>query len=892
MMELADKLKKSGFVNRKLRDHQDEGVKWLCECLENQNGCILADEMGLGKTTQSLAFIALNKSSVYPSLILAPLSVINNWVSECQEFLPSFIICKYYGDAETRQRQQNVKCDIMLTTYEMFLKDVSYFTSKLWNILIVDEGHRLKNSNSQSFINLQIIQTNFRVILSGTPVQNNIKELYTLLSFVDKQTFAIEDLDDFCERYTNSRYNTELHDLLRPFLLRRTKNQVLSKLPPAQESIIYCHLTKLQRKIYKGCLVKDASVIDLEANKSVLQNTLMQLRKCSNHPYMFNGVEPEPFCIGEHLVEASGKLNNLDIILKYCQVNQHKVLIFSQFTLTLDILQDYAHYRKFTYERLDGSVRDQERYNSISNFSKNDIFLFFLSTKAGGVGLNLTAADTVIFFDSDWNPQNDIQAAARAHRIGQTKPVKIIRLVSKNSVDEYMLNKMESKLKLTNRIIVKGEFSSRQASVDDGKTLSDMLVFGLSDILDDCDDVKFDETQLGKTNDAGEWVFDNQTNGQIQTAEINDNNDFYDFEGTNYRMKVKTDKDALKKLVEESQVSSNVVNSSDDPLSTSRKRKAGSMTLDELQEKENMLEEQRLAAAQKRRAAREAKKKEKWDEVGYISTALPPFSLPPASFSSLGIDYVVGDVTAPDKTGVIIHCIDSSGEWGRGGLFTAISRRSDQPSLCYELAKDMDDVRLGQCHLVPYKPDLSVALLICVKRGPSSMKLDFKSFEDALTALTGHVTTNGVDVHMPRVGFTTSDWYGTERLLRKCLLSQDVKTLVYYFLRGGSNTVAVSSTPAVVSSTSSSNQTSSSSNQTSQSKLSNSISDKIVYLDQSLSKSEKSVLDRYVVAFGGNIQDFLDENVTHVLTYNRDFDCGQYWNVVLLNPYKLSELLK
>ncbi|KAL5269288.1 hypothetical protein ACHWQZ_G002939 [Mnemiopsis leidyi] len=893
MEELIAELAKSGFQNRILRHHQEEGLKWLCSCYEIQNGGILADEMGLGKTTQSLAFLCVKAKLNCPSLVVAPLSVLNNWSAELTSFLPNFTVIKYYGDAETRNLLREKSGHFYITTYETILKDSDFFARKMWNILIVDEGHRVKNSEGQTNLKLRELKCAFRLILSGTPVQNNLGELYSLLSFVDAEAFPLDDMTDFCSRYEQQKFNNELHELLRPYLLRRTKTQVLNKLPPSQESIIFCQLSSLQKRVYKGVLTKDASVIDLATNKSVLQNTIMQLRKCSNHPYMFNGVEPEPFRIGEHIVDASGKLKTLDRILRYCKSNNHRVLIFSQFTLTLDILQDYAQYRAFSYERLDGSVRDQERFNSINNFSQNDIFCFLLSTKAGGVGLNLTAADTVIFFDTDWNPQNDLQAAARAHRIGQTKPVKIIRLVSQNTVDEYMLKKMESKLKLTKRVINEGGFSTLDVAPEDSKTLSDMLLFGLNNLLENEDMVDNDvESLLGETNSNSEWVFVDQPSSSNANEKIGmEIDDFYDFEGTNYREKNAKDKEAFDRMVMENKV---IVPVESSTSSSVRSRKTVFMSEQEVKEKENILQKEHLAALELRKAKREAKRKEKWEELGYVSKALPASVLPGNLSSTLDLEYVVGDVTLPDKEGVIIHCTDTSGEWGKGGLFTALTKLSQNPRNCYELAKDMDDLRLGQCHVVDYFPDLSVALLSCIRRGSASIKLDLKSLGEALTSLGHYAKQKNVSVHMPRVGFSVEDWYGTERLLRKCLLSQDVPTLVYYFSKRSSlkssrqNTSSpkpgpshLSDDPKLQSPT--------------VKKLKTSLSDcyfnKTVYLDPDLSSSERAVLERYVIAANGNVQNFLSGDVTHIISYDTQFRTNDNYQADIISPSQFAKTL-
>lgn len=266
----------------------------------------------------------------------------------------------------------------------------------------------------------------FSLLLTGTPVQNSLQELYALLTLLEPAVFPREQAEEFVRRYQDVEREpqaaSELHRLLRPFLLRRVKAEVASELPGKTEVVLYHGLSALQKRCYKAILMKDLDAFENEVAKKVkLQNILSQLRKCVNHPYLFDGVEPEPFEIGDHLIEASGKLHLLDKLLAFLRPRGHRVLLFSQMTQMLDILQDYMDYRGYSYERVDGSVRGEERHLAIKNFGEQPIFVFLLSTRAGGVGMNLTAADTVIFVDSDFNPQNDLQAAARAHRIGQNK---------------------------------------------------------------------------------------------------------------------------------------------------------------------------------------------------------------------------------------------------------------------------------------------------------------------------------------------------------------------------------------------------------------------------------------------------------------------------------------
>eukprot|EP00731_Ephydatia_muelleri_P023270 Em0015g853a len=310
--------------------------------------------------------------------------------------------------------------------------------------MIIDEGHRLKNSSSVLYGILKQIKVPFHLLLTGTPVQNNLSECAANL----------------CTQFSNIKDEgvaSMLHFVLQPFLLRRVKSEVLLDLPEKSEVILYTGLSAVQKKLYKAILTKDVSAFGESGSKTRLMNVLVQLRKCVNHPYLFDGVEPEPFEAGEHLIEASGKLFIIDKLLAHLKSRGHRVLMFSQMTRMLDVIQDY---RGYTYERLDGSVRGEERFLAVKNFSNDpESFVFLLSTRAGGQGLNLVGADTIIFVDSDFNPQNDLQAAARAHRIGQIRPVKVIRLLGKNTVEKVILKRAYAKLELTATVIEGGQFS-------------------------------------------------------------------------------------------------------------------------------------------------------------------------------------------------------------------------------------------------------------------------------------------------------------------------------------------------------------------------------------------------------------------------------------------------
>uniref|UniRef100_A0A665SVS4 Helicase ATP-binding domain-containing protein n=1 Tax=Echeneis naucrates TaxID=173247 RepID=A0A665SVS4_ECHNA len=325
-------VQKWGLREIQLRPYQLDGVQWLTQCLKNQQGCILGDEMGLGKTCQTITLLvytsgALGKKG--PFLVLSPLSVMENWRKELECFAPCLTVLCYKGDKERRaeiQREADEhNFNVLLTTYELCLKDASFLRRWKWEVLVVDEAHRLKNQNSLLYKTLTGLSVNFRVLLTGTPIQNNLQELYSLLSFIQPSIFTVDETDDFVSSYLGDSTliclllsAAELQSVLEPFLLRRVKSEVAIDLPKKTELVVYHGLSALQKKYYKAILMKDQEAFGNEkGSKMRLLNILMNLRKCIDHPYLFDGVEPEPFEMGAHLIEASGKLCLLDNMLAY-----------------------------------------------------------------------------------------------------------------------------------------------------------------------------------------------------------------------------------------------------------------------------------------------------------------------------------------------------------------------------------------------------------------------------------------------------------------------------------------------------------------------------------------------------------------------------------------------
>uniref|UniRef100_A0A671SRH5 Helicase ATP-binding domain-containing protein n=1 Tax=Sinocyclocheilus anshuiensis TaxID=1608454 RepID=A0A671SRH5_9TELE len=325
-------LKKWGLEAIHLRSYQVDGVRWLSQCMKNQQGCILGDEMGLGKTCQTISLLAYARGCLKmngPCLVLCPLSVLENWRQELERFCPILSVICYTGDKEKRaELQKELRNDqrfhVLLTTYEMCLKDARYLKSWKWKILVVDEAHRLKNQESLLHQTLKEFTVGFRVLLTGTPIQNNLQEVYSLLTFIQPSLFLPDAVEDFVSAYsdiqTEPALADELHRVLQPFLLRRVKAEVAAELPKKTELVVFHGLSALQKRYYKAVLMRDLDAFRTDQNtKTRLLNILMQLRKCVDHPYLFDGVEPEPFEMGEHLVKASGKLSLLDTMLAYLQ---------------------------------------------------------------------------------------------------------------------------------------------------------------------------------------------------------------------------------------------------------------------------------------------------------------------------------------------------------------------------------------------------------------------------------------------------------------------------------------------------------------------------------------------------------------------------------------------
>jgi ATP-dependent DNA helicase len=617
-----------------MRTYQLEGLDWLTSLYENGLNGILADEMGLGKTIQTISFLAfLRERGVNgPFLIAAPLSTTSNWVAEFKKWTPKIPVVLYHGSKPEREeiRRRQLRnpgsrdFPVICTSYEICMNDRKHLAHYGWKFIIIDEGHRIKNLNCRLIQELQSYQSANRLLITGTPLQNNLAELWSLLHFLMPSIFdkleSFEAWFDFSALKEKNGYEqilsedrkknlvASLHAILKPFLLRRVKADVETALPKKREYVLYAPLTQTQRELYheilegnsraylenkvvetlsgtatpnsvrssslkrkladdtptpnksakssrastpaaangsarsrkakkiqgyeevsdakyfkqledapsspmtedvetedddrEGERAKTLTLAKREIAQKKLQNPVMQLRQCCNSPhnffYPFDLDDNTP--VDETLITESGKMLLLDRLLPELLRKGHKVLIFSQFKTQLDLLETYCSgLRDWPVCRIDGSVPQTNRQEQILSFNEpdSDVNIFLLSTRAGGQGINLAAADTVLLFDSDWNPQQDLQAQDRAHRIGQTRPVIVYRFATKGTVEEMLLEKADSKRRLEKLVIQKGRFRSirsdagadfaelqRLLGKDDGEKID---VAGGKDLLSDKD---------------------------------------------------------------------------------------------------------------------------------------------------------------------------------------------------------------------------------------------------------------------------------------------------------------------------------------------------------------------------------------------------------------------
>ncbi|KAH1217729.1 ISWI chromatin-remodeling complex ATPase CHR11 [Glycine max] len=493
-------------IQGKMRDYQLAGLNWLIRLYENGINGILADEMGLGKTLQTISLLGYLhefRGIKGPHMVVAPKSTLGNWMNEIRRFCPILRAIKFLGNPDERRHIRDEllvagKFDVCVTSFEMAIKEKSALRRFSWRYIIIDEAHRIKNENSLLSKTMRLYSTNYRLLITGTPLQNNLHELWSLLNFLLPEIFS--SAETFDEWFQISGENDQqevvqqLHKVLRPFLLRRLKSDVEKGLPPKKETILKVGMSQMQKQYYRALLQKDLEVVNAGGERKRLLNIAMQLRKCCNHPYLFQGAEPgPPFTTGDHLIENAGKMVLLDKLLPKLKERDSRVLIFSQMTRLLDILEDYLVFRGYQYCRIDGNTGGDDRDASIDAFNKpgSEKFVFLLSTRAGGLGINLATADVVILYDSDWNPQVDLQAQDRAHRIGQKKEVQVFRFCTEYTIEEKVIERAYKKLALDALVIQQGRLAEQKTVNKD--ELLQMVRFGAEMVFSSKDSTITDE---------------------------------------------------------------------------------------------------------------------------------------------------------------------------------------------------------------------------------------------------------------------------------------------------------------------------------------------------------------------------------------------------------------
>ncbi|XP_038820928.1 SWI/SNF-related matrix-associated actin-dependent regulator of chromatin subfamily A containing DEAD/H box 1B-like isoform X1 [Salvelinus namaycush] len=497
-----------------LKPYQLIGQNWLTLLHQNNLSGILADEMGLGKTIQAISFLAslYQEGNKGPHLLTVPASTLDNWVRELNLWCPRLKVLVYYGSVEDRKYlrydilNRQVDYNIIISTYALTTSndnDRSLFRKLKLEYAVFDEGHMLKNMSSLRYRHLMAINAKYRLLLTGTPVQNNLLELMSLLNFIMPDMFSSSTsqlANMFAMKSSEEQSSFEMERIshakliMKPFILRRVKSEVLKQLPAKEEKVEFCAMSDQQQQLYNALMQKLKGSTNGE--KRELTNVMMQLRKMANHPLLHREhytttklaamsqlmlkepthCEADPALIKEDMevmtdfelhrlclqypsvqdyqldtdmLLDSGKLSLLTQLLASLKTKGDRVVLFSQFTMMLDILEVFLKHLKHHYIRLDGSTPMSDRIVLIDQYNTElDIFVFLMSTKAGGLGINLTSANVVILHDIDCNPYNDKQAEDRCHRVGQTRTVKVIKLISKDSIEDGMLRIGQKKLKL------------------------------------------------------------------------------------------------------------------------------------------------------------------------------------------------------------------------------------------------------------------------------------------------------------------------------------------------------------------------------------------------------------------------------------------------------------
>jgi superfamily II DNA or RNA helicase len=431
---------KPAALDATLRDYQLEGYRWLARLSQWGVGAVLADDMGLGKTVQALG-VLIDRAEAGPALVVAPTSVGENWVRETQRFAPG-LTAKLYRDCD---REEVVKSagpgDLIIASYQLVQRDAKRFASRPWNTLVLDEAQFIKNAQTKTSQAVRKIDANWRIGLSGTPLENHLGELWSLFRTLSPGLLGSWDrfrnrFADPIERHKDNERRQSLARLVRPFILRRTKNNVLTELPSRTEVTLQAELSKAERKLYEDTRMAALAELsgvggDEKAGQQRIRTLawLTRLRQLACHPRL----------VDKSWKKSSAKLDLLMELIEELREGDHRALVFSQFVKHLTVIRESLDEQGIEYQYLDGATPAKERQRRVDAFQEGEGELFLISLKAGGTGLNLTAADYVIHLDPWWNPAVEDQATDRAHRIGQERPVTVYRLVAEGTIEEQIL---------------------------------------------------------------------------------------------------------------------------------------------------------------------------------------------------------------------------------------------------------------------------------------------------------------------------------------------------------------------------------------------------------------------------------------------------------------------
>lgn len=434
------------MLNRTLRDYQQMGVKWLLSLRKNGFGGCLADDMGIGKTLQVISYLSDKALDGTSALIVVPKTLIENWNREFKKFAPEITIYIYHGYG--RNFNEALKYQAVITTYGTLLNDIDKFAKHKFDNLIIDEAQNIKNSRSKVYRAVRLINATTRIIMTGTPLENNIREYWGLMKIVNPTHLSYKTI---AEGLSEKQVIKKIKRLTNPFILRRYKKDVLDDLPEKEEQIIYCTFDEAQRDLYNKMLEsirhevnRKADRFEMKANSIVL-NGLMYLQEICCHPKLIPKEYNKKGCC------ESAKLDQLLLMLDELYMSEHKVVVFSRFTRMLEIINKELTKKYFNVFYLDGNTGNRQKV--VDEFEKSRDGVFLISLKAGGVGLNLVSADMAIIYDPWWNPAVEKQAEDRIYRIGQKNKVTIFKLIVADTIEEKIQTLQETKKKLFDEVI-------------------------------------------------------------------------------------------------------------------------------------------------------------------------------------------------------------------------------------------------------------------------------------------------------------------------------------------------------------------------------------------------------------------------------------------------------